>query len=423
MVRMLALLALFTVTSASCSPTPQALVDVDGLAERWSDAVWQVESNGCGWKMRGSAFAIDERHLVTNRHVVANDSSPIVRSRDGKERMGKVIGASTHPDVAVIEVADDLPAYMLWAATSSLVKRERLVVIGYPSPAYAFKASTGQIVNFQGLGDAHEAALVNAKVARGNSGGPGLRGDASVAGVVTQMTVREKPEERVAILFTADAIRPTVTRFLREPSKVLSSCGLGPDYVPPVPKSYDIKDSPPTTEPVQALPVPPAGPSAPRQLTDTPQPTESAATKMPPQCPAGAPDVEVSELTATQKPDDPGWWRVDVRGLVRNDTSSSILIQAVEVRVDGDPPVTGPAGQYSARLPRGQETRWVFDEQYVYSAGSQPTRAEATVDWDWTNSNGDSFTAIGGVDCRSDDVTSSGPNPTPTPSNSYGRGA
>ena len=421
-VRTIATIVLLALAPVSCSQSRAgAIADVDGLAERGGDAVWQVESAGCGWKMRGSAFAIDARHLVTNRHVIANDTSPLIRSRSGKERKGKVIGASAQPDVAVIEVAEDLPAHLLWAATPSLSDREPLVVLGYPSPEYAFNASTGRIVNFQGPRGTREAALVNAPIARGNSGGPGLRGDASVAGVVTQLTIPDRRGEQVAILFTADAVGPTVTRFLRQPSKVLSTCGLGPDYVPPLPKNYNIKQPPPTAAPLEALPVPsvapgrapfaaPASrPSPDRVVTKTPVPSK------PPACPRGVPGLEVTTFTSSQQPDQPSWWRIDVRGSVRNNSSSRILVESIEVTVAGDPPITRKANRWTSDVVPGAQGEWAVEEQYVHSPGNQPTRAKATMEWEWTNSSGQSFNAVNGTDCRSDSITSSGPNATASP--------
>lgn len=410
-----ALFTLLALGSAACSFAAVAEVtDVTDLAGRQGDAVWQVDAHGCGWRSRGSAFAIDGRHLVTNRHVIAVDSSPIIRSRNGEERTGKVIGSSTHPDVAVIEVEQDLPAHLRWATTSALGTQEPIVVLGYPSPDYVFKASTGRIVRFQHGNGAREAALVNAPVAGGNSGGPGLRGDATVAGLVTEMIIRDKPEQRVAILFTADALRAPVTRFLREPSKVLSTCGLGPDYVPPVPKSYDIKQAPPAAEPLETVPVPPDAPATAPVVAPAPRATgqdPTAAPVEPLACPEGKPAVEVNEVMAAEKTDDPGWWRVEVRGLVDNRSYGRIVVRGIEVTVDGEPPVTGPAGGYAGTLEPFQKTGWVFEERVVYSPSGQPTRAEATLDWYWMNSQDWPRAS----ECPSDDATSSGPDPTSTP--------
>lgn len=401
--------AVVVLASVSCSSSssPAAVIDVDGLADRAGDAVWGVEAVGCGWQAHGSAFAIDSRHVVTNRHVIANDSSPIIRSRDGEERAGRVIGASTFPDVAVIEVAEDLPSSLRWTGASSLARREPLVVIGYPSPTHTFRSSTGHIVNFQGPDATPEAALVNAPIARGSSGGPGLRGDASVAGVVTQMTLRDKPAERVAILFTADAVRPTVTRFLRKPTKVLSSCGLGPDYVPPVPKTYEIEKAPPTAEPVEALPVPSVAAGREPGTVPAPRaaPARTSAAVKPRPCPTGAAAVRIDELASSQQEGQPSWWRVDVRGVLRNGTTATIEIGAIDVTVPGDPSITRPASQYMVSLAPGQQTGWLFEDHYVHSPGNQPSRASVAVQVHWPERG----------DCVAGIVRDSGPDPTPTP--------
>src|SRR5437899_10327545 len=62
--------------------TATGLSDVE-LARRFGAAVWRVETQGCGFWRSGSAFAIDAHHLVTNNHVISNDSAPIVRSPTG----------------------------------------------------------------------------------------------------------------------------------------------------------------------------------------------------------------------------------------------------------------------------------------------------------------------------------------------------
>jgi hypothetical protein len=235
-----------------------------------------------------------------------------------------------------------------------------------------------------------------------------------VAGVVTQMRIRDLPsEQHVAILFTTDTVRPTVTTFLRKPTKVLSSCGLGPDYVPPVPQNYDVTRAPPTAEPIEAVPVPPVAPTAPI-AAPTPRrvPNEgpTATPEEPVRCPEGGPAIEVNEVTATEEAENPGWWKVAVRGLVDNYSQGRIVIR-VAVTVDGDPPITGPARGYAGTLEPFQETGWVFDGRSVYSPSGQPTRAEATLDWYWL----DSKDWPRASECPSDNVTASGPNPTPTP--------
>lgn len=387
--------AVLIASSSSCSNPVASAQLVGELAERAGGAVWAVESEGCGWRMNGSAFAIDARHLVTNRHVVANDSSPSLESKDGKKRSGRVIGSSEHPDVAIIEVADDLPQALPWADTKSLAKREPLVAIGYPAPSNAFTASAGQIVNFQGPNGTREAALANTPIEHGNSGGPGVRADASVAGVVTLMKLHDDPAQRVAILFTADAVRPTIEDFIKRPQKVLSTCGLGPDYIPPVPKTYDIPEAPPTAAPVAALP----------QLVSTPKPGAQNPLPTPtgdplanyPQwsepprapCPTGTAFAQIDEVTATEKPEEPGWWAVNVRGSVHNRSTEDVWIRRIDVAIEADPVVEGTATPDRTTVEPDGTAPWSFGEVNAYSPERQPSAETTTVKltWTWTGNS------------------------------------
>jgi S1-C subfamily serine protease len=272
-------------------PTATGLSDVE-LAKRFGAAVWRVETQGCGFWRSGSAFAIDAHHLVTNNHVISNDSAPIVRSPTGEALRGRVIGSSKAPDIAVIEVKERLPVVLGWAPTASLVKGEHVVLFGYPLPTPQFTVSPGSIVNFQPPG-AREAILANTAIEHGNSGGPALLSDGAAAGVATQMTLPSDPTKRVAIIFATDTIRGAVQQFLQHPATVLSDCGIGPDYVPPLPPSYNV----PAVPPSQPALAPVSAPSVP-QATPAPPPAPSCDVQ-PAAPPSSAPPSTTSSSTST----------------------------------------------------------------------------------------------------------------------------
>jgi hypothetical protein len=369
-----------TVAGAAAPPA----ADVAALATKVGDAVWRVDTEGCGWLGSGSAFAIDRRHLVTNHHVTANDTSPVVRSREGKRLQGRVIGATKHPDVAVIEVPEDLPTTITWAPTPSLVERETVVVFGYPRPEKAFRANAGSIVSFAG---GREAALADAPVERGNSGGPAVRADASVAGVVTRMSLPSNSADRVAVIFTADAVRAAVDGFLRSPATVLSDCGLGPDYVPPVPKHYAITAvPPPPAQPAASIDVPRPPETEPPVVavpTSAPRRASEATTSTVP-CPSGRPAVRVDQMSASET-DEPGWWAVRVDGTITNDTSGYITFDAVDVTISGEPPREAKGFPDERTLAPGARTAWRADD-FVYSPRAKPTRATTEFSWSWSES-------------------------------------
>lgn len=260
-------------------PVATGLSDIE-LARRFGAAVWRVETLGCGFWRSGSAFAIDAHHLVTNDHVISNDSAPIVRSPTGEALKGRVIGTSRAPDIAVIEVKETLPVVVGWAPTASLQIGGHVVEFGYPLPALRFTVSPGSIVNFQPPG-AREAILANTAIDHGNSGGPALLSDGATAGVVTQMTLPQDPSKRVAIIFTTETVRGTVEQFLQHPATVLSDCGIGPDYVPPLPPNYSVPAVPPPQPALPAVPapaVPQIAPEAPAVPSwDLPPPSASQA--------------------------------------------------------------------------------------------------------------------------------------------------
>jgi S1-C subfamily serine protease len=271
-------------------PIATGLSDVE-LASRFGAAVWRVETLGCGFWRSGSAFAIDAHHLVTNNHVISNDSAPTVRSPTGEAHKGRVIGSSKAPDVAVIEVKEKLPVVVGWAPTASLVKGEHVVLFGYPLPARQFTVSPGSIVNFQPPG-AREAILANTAIEHGNSGGPALLSDGTAAGVATQMTLPNDPTKRVAIVFTTDTVRGTVEQFMQHPATVASDCGIGPDYVPPLPPSYSVPAVPP---PQPALPPGPA-PSVPQ---GTPTPPDAPSWDVQPVAPSWSAPPSTTTSTST----------------------------------------------------------------------------------------------------------------------------
>ena len=357
----------------------------DAIVAAAGEATWRVETDGCSWLGSGSAFAIDARHLVTNWHVIANDTSPLVRSRQGRVLPGRVVGATERPDVAVIEVTEDLGATVAFAPAEGVDEGEHLVVLGYPSPAQRFTVSTGSVVSFHGPD--REAILTDAPVAPGSSGGPALRTDGSVAGVVTQMTL-DDPREHVAIALTAATIDPVIEAALTAPVEVLSTCGLGPDYVPPAPAAYDIAAPPPpaadTETVVDAGPsTVPSAPTVP-PVTDAPPgpqstpPPRAVPTTM--ACPAGQVTASLDSFEAAPVSGEPDWYDVSARGTVTNATDEPVHVSRVVAVVAGDPPqdVVGFPDTTNVLPPQGSDT---WTAQGPARTSRSPATAQVRVEW------------------------------------------
>lgn len=188
------------------------------LAERFGDAVWRVEAEGCGVTVTGTAFAIGAQHLVTNHHVVAVDPQPTLIGRDGARQQGQVTGWRAQPDVAVIRVDEPMSVALDWAPTDELREGETLVTLGYPVPDTDFTVTPGTILSFQLDEGQRHAVRSDAALDKGNSGGPSLDDRGRVAGMVTEMADNRAGFQLVPLIFTADALKPSIEA-LREAAR------------------------------------------------------------------------------------------------------------------------------------------------------------------------------------------------------------
>ncbi|GAA4873641.1 trypsin-like peptidase domain-containing protein [Serinicoccus chungangensis] len=210
---------------ATAEPASESL-STDELADRYAPAIFKVEVEGCSMSGSGSAWVLDEHHLVTNWHVVSIDPTPELVSRDGQTRMtGTVIGGRTEPDIAVIEVDEPIRGAALdWVDTDDLREGEEIVSLGYPAPAGDFSVTPSTILSFQMDGSTREAIRGDGALDDGNSGGPALTAGGEVAGVATVMVREANQLQMVPLLFTADALRSTVQDVIDDPTTVQESC-------------------------------------------------------------------------------------------------------------------------------------------------------------------------------------------------------
>lgn len=227
--------ALLTTTTTT-APEPVAY-SPEQLVATFGDAVWRVRSQGCDEIWTGTAFAIDEHHLVTNHHVVANSTRPRLEGRDGTSITGTVVGWSERPDVAVIKVDQSLDTWLSWAPTDELREGQSILAIGYPVPDTVFTATPGSILSFQARTGVREAVRTNAALDRGNSGGPALDQYGRVVGVVTEMAANVGGLQLVPLVFTHDALSDLIDEFIEDPDEPTVRCaGVS---VPPSPPDDD----------------------------------------------------------------------------------------------------------------------------------------------------------------------------------------
>ncbi|MBF4460936.1 MULTISPECIES: MarP family serine protease [unclassified Rathayibacter] len=151
-----------------------------------------VRVSGTAWAcdvgITGSGFVASDDRVITNAHVVAGVSEPVVEAPGEAPRTGRVVYLDPTADVAVIAV-DGLDAPPL-ALDDSVSVGDDAVVAGYPfgGPltlgAAQISSDATVALMVDGSPTSREVLTLAAVVNQGNSGGPLLSLDGTVSGLV-----------------------------------------------------------------------------------------------------------------------------------------------------------------------------------------------------------------------------------------------
>jgi S1-C subfamily serine protease len=168
----------------------------------------------CGVTMSGSGFAVATDRVITNAHVVAGISEPVVEVPGQEPRSGRIVYFDASADLAVIAV-DGLPAQAIPLA-DTLPTASAAVVAGYPfggpfsiAGAEVLAAGPLQLVTEGAPGATRDAYTLAADIEPGNSGGPLLTVDGQVAGVVF---ARASTVDNVGYALTMQELSPVAAQ-------------------------------------------------------------------------------------------------------------------------------------------------------------------------------------------------------------------
>lgn len=195
---------------------PPLPADVDNKSVRQArNSVYKVRgNNSCGDGVEGSGFLYSPGLLMTNAHVVAGVSNPVVI--DNGEHSARVVWYDASTDVAVLSVPDLQGPTIGFDKTGKAA--DRAVVLGFPNDG-PFNAQSARIrsdaqllksPDIYGRGTVtREVFAIRSLVRPGNSGGPlvSLRG--KVYGVIFAASVSDK---QTGYALTADQVSGAVSR-------------------------------------------------------------------------------------------------------------------------------------------------------------------------------------------------------------------
>jgi S1-C subfamily serine protease len=173
-----------TVTPTPYSPPTIAPLSaaVEDMVDRVMPAVVLIETTGG----RGSGFYIAHDTLITNVHVVQNDSYVTLRRMDGSSVTARVANKAPAFDIAILKVASPSAsqAVIPMGSAHALKPGQEIIVIGSALGTLQNSVSRGIV---SGLRTAGGATLVQTDAATnpGNSGGPMLDRNGAVVGITT----------------------------------------------------------------------------------------------------------------------------------------------------------------------------------------------------------------------------------------------
>jgi S1-C subfamily serine protease len=170
---------------------PDASTDTPALNQA-ADSVLKIAGTAfqCGQNQTGTGFVVSPGRVVTNAHVVAGVTEPVVQIPGGGALPARVVYFDTRRDLAVLAVDNLRPAPL--PLGSELPDGSPAAFAGYPhggpfqsKPATVQDIATLLVPDIYGNNPAPESVYrLAGDVQPGNSGGPLLTTDGQVVGVI-----------------------------------------------------------------------------------------------------------------------------------------------------------------------------------------------------------------------------------------------
>ena len=141
----------------------------------------------------GTAFAIDEYHLLTCYHVIESANLIGIRQQGQPDREAHVVLSDIGSDSAIIRVSEPLPHYLPLAQRCSDILGETITTLGFPLSGLSsqLQVTQGCISGLTGSGDDIRYMQFTAPIQPGSSGSPLLLPTGEVIGMVTSSFVHE----------------------------------------------------------------------------------------------------------------------------------------------------------------------------------------------------------------------------------------
>lgn len=138
----------------------------------------------------GTGFAISNKYIVTNYHVVENANTILIKTPIGDSHHGEICSFDKTNDIAIIKLTEELSIstipYSIKESMSDV--GENIFVLGYPlitTMGDEIKLTTGVLSSRTGYKGDIALYQVSAPIQPGNSGGPLFDEQGNIIGIIT----------------------------------------------------------------------------------------------------------------------------------------------------------------------------------------------------------------------------------------------
>jgi S1-C subfamily serine protease len=183
----------------------------------------RIVGQGCGVLVEGSGFVAADHYVVTNAHVVAGIRAPNVQ-KNGESQAAIPVLFDPKMDIAVLYVGDT-PGTVLSLDRKDAKRGAGGAVLGYPGGGPFHVEPAAVLQEIQAVGrDIYGRAKVTrsvlelqSEVRPGNSGGPLVLADGTVAGVVFAGSITD---QEIGYALTSSEVLPLLQRAEGETDRV-----------------------------------------------------------------------------------------------------------------------------------------------------------------------------------------------------------
>lgn len=170
-------------TEPASSPSTTATPDTGPTAR---NITVRIRNIPCGGGVAtGTGFLIDDRTLVTNRHVVEDAAFLQLETWDGSQLDAEVLAVAGLADLAIVEVSRGVGESARLAADDPEIDQP-VWAVGYAEGGPQ-RTTPGEVIDYvtdSRLGNFGQTMRVTNEVRPGDSGGPLVADDGEVVGVV-----------------------------------------------------------------------------------------------------------------------------------------------------------------------------------------------------------------------------------------------